>query len=99
MKRCFLNTAEKKKKNQTSNKQVESVVQDVPGCLQEAEYSRPFMLKSHTCIKPEALKSSCGDLVPEILGERSDNIRLYTLFRTCQKIVLMKQLFWRLKLK
>lgn len=65
-------------------KKAKSVVQDVPGLLQEAEKCfRPFVLKSHTCIKPEALKSSCGDLVPEIFGERSDNIRLYTLFRTC----------------
>lgn len=64
--------------------EVKSVVQDVLGFLQETkECSRPFMLKSCTCIKPEALKSSCGDLVPEIFGERSDNIRLYTLFRTC----------------
>lgn len=45
----------------------------------------PFMLKFHTCIKPEALKSSWGDRVPEIFGERSDNIRLYTLFLTCSK--------------
>lgn len=40
-------------------------------------------LRSFTCIKPDALKSSCGDLVPEMFGERSDSIRLYTLFRTC----------------
>ena len=63
-----------------------SVLWSLRGFLQEAEEcSRPFMLKSHTCIKPEALKSSCGDLVPEIFGERSDNIRLYTLFLTCLK--------------
>ena len=66
-------------RGQTEDTKVGSCHLNTGELLQKAqECSRQFMLKSHTCINPEALKSSCGDLVPELFGERSDNIRLYT---------------------